>query len=1009
MGVSFNEPLWWLLFPLLAALAWYLRLPWLRMPASDLQRRRERRRLYTRLALVFLLVTALTGPGVVSVIHRQAVVLALDVSASIGPALGEGEKWIRDALEARPPGATAGVVAFGSRAAVEEPPGLQPAFHRSDTDPGREVSNIGEALRFARAMLPGDARQRVVLLTDGRDTGGNAAEVAETLHAAGTRVDVVPVGVAAGSDVRVDQLRVSPRARAGENTLLEAVIHSDKATPAELFLERDGSLLDSRTVELRAGENRLALSVSAGEAGVHRYRLRVTTGDSGSDAFTANNEAGGIQEVSGPPRVLVVSPSEAEARSLVNALRASGRAGVKVVDPAAVPRGAVEWAQYQAIFLVNTPAYRLGEKVMTELESYVRDGGGGLVMVGGPDSFGPGGYAGTPLERALPVEMDIKGRGELPSLGLILVIDKSGSMSGMAGGAEKIALAREAAARSISVLTERDRVGVLAFDSLPWWVVPPVQVEDKEALRRVIESIQAGGGTEIYPPLLGAYQALRDLPTQVKHIILLTDGMSASGGDYQSLLNDIRDAGITLSTVAVGEGADADMLQALSEMGRGRFYAVADAQNIPSIFTKETMMATRSFAVNERFYPQVAGPGVLLRGLDMVPPLDGYITVTPKDLGETPLVSYRGDPVLAAWQYGLGRAVAWTPDAGGRWSGAWAAGDAFPGLWGNVLSWIMPAENTYPLYLETTVSSPGAAGRSLEISVEDPGGWEEVRELGAVVTGPEGDIFEVPLKPAGPGRYEASYYVDTPGVYMVSVKGGDGDGEAVLARGGTVVPYPPEYRETGVDMESLRSIAAAGGGTVLEKPEQAFADNLPPVKSRRDLTPFLLALAALLWLVDVAGRRLVFGEDERAALRGGWQSLARRVRPARPAGENGPAWTGQTLSRVESMRRGRRRDGTPDTPAGGNGRTGQRVTEPGAFSPGDREQHAGGDKTAPAQTPGTSRAGRGTTVSPPATGGEKPVQPGGTAPEQQPGAARETASRLLAAKRRREKDKGDRE
>ncbi len=993
MGVSFNEPLWLLLFPLLAAITWYLRLPWLRMPASPRQRRRERRRLYTRLLILFLLVTALAGPGVVSVIHRQAVVLALDVSASIGPALSEGEKWIRDALEAKPPGVIAGVVAFGERVAVEEPPGWQPSFHRPATDPGREASNIGEALRFAKAMLPGDARQRVVLLTDGRDTGGDAVKVAETLYAGGTRVDVVPVGVAAGSDVRVDGLRVSPRARSGENTLLEAVIHSDKATRAELFLERDGSLLDTRKVELRAGENRLALSVPAGEAGIHRYRLRVATVDSGADAFTANNEAGGIQEVSGPPGVLVVAPSESEARSLVQALRAAGKAVVKVVDPAAVPRGAVEWARYQAVFLVNTPAYRLGEKVMAELESYVRDGGGGLVMVGGPDSFGPGGYAGTPLERALPVEMDIKGRGELPSLGLVLVIDKSGSMADMAGGADKMALAREAAARSIDVLTERDRVGVLAFDSFPWWVIPPVQVEDKEALRQVIESIQAGGGTEIYPALLGAYQALRDLPTQVKHIILLTDGMSASGGDYRSLLNGIRDAGITLSTVAVGEGADAEMLQALSEMGRGRFYAVDDARNIPSIFTKETMMATRSFAVNEPFYPQVAGgPGVLLRGLDKVPPLDGYITVTPKDLGETTLVSHRGDPVLAAWQYGLGRAVVWTPDAGGRWSGAWAAGDAFPRLWGNVLSWIMPAEDADPLYLETTVSSPGAGGRQLEISVEDPGGWEEVRRLGAVVTGPAGEVFELPLEPAGPGRYEATHQVDKPGVYMVSVRSNDGDGETVLARGGAVVPYPPEYRETGVDMESLRAIAAAGGGTVLENPQQAFADNLPPVKSRWDLTPYLLALAALLWLTDVAGRRLVFGDDERAALRKAWQALARRVRPVPPAVERGPAWTGQTLSRVENMRRGRRLGGTPGTLPGDAGKdsTGARAATFGGMAP-----------------PGDSGAGLKTSSGPGYAKGEEQVQPSGEAGGSDPGrptvSAEDVASRLLAAKRRREK------
>lgn len=967
MGVSFNEPLWWLVFPLLAALAWYLRLPWLRMSGSLRQRRRERRRLITRLLLLALLTAALSGPGLVSDIKRQGVILALDVSASVGPALSEGEQWVRGALESKPAGATAGAVAFGSRALVEEPPGLQPSFYHAATDPGREASNIGEALRFAKAMLPGDTRQRVVLLSDGRDTGGDAVATARTLHAAGARVDVVPVGVPAGADVRLEGLHMTPRARAGENTLLEVLISADSAVAAEIFLERDGVPVSTKPVQLRAGENRFTLSVPAGEAGMHRYRVRVAVADRTRDVFTANNEAGGVQEVAGPPRVLVVSPSAAEAGPLVRVLEASGRAGVKMVSPGAVPRGAMEWAGYQAVFLVNTPAFMLGEQVMAEIESFVRDGGGGLVMVGGPDSFGPGGYAGTPVERALPVEMDIKGRGELPSLGLVLVIDKSGSMSGSAGGAEKMALAREAAARSISMLTERDQVGLLAFDSLPWWVVPPGPLTDQEELRRVIESIQAGGGTEIYPPLLGAYQALRDMHTQVKHIILLTDGISASGGDYQALLDDIRSAGITLSTVAVGEEADAGMLQALSELGRGRFYAVAEAASIPSIFTKETVMATRSFAVNERFYPRVAGSAAMLRGLENVPPLDGYITVTPKDLGETPLVSHKGDPVLAAWQYGLGRAVAWTPDTGGRWSAAWAGSEMFPRLWGNVLSWILPAGSTGSLYVETNVTDSPDAGQMLEISVEDPGDWQQVRTLSALVTGPDGSVTTVNLEPAGPGRYAAGLAAEKPGAYLVNINSVRGDDGAVLARGGAVVPFPGEYRETGVDEKSLRAIAAAGGGTVLEKPEQAYADNLPVVRARRDLAPYLLALAALLWLADVAGRRLVFGTEERAVLQGVGQSLRRRLRPVRPVAEGYSAWVGNPLSRVQDLRR--RRGGGPETAVDG------------AVKKGRRE--------APARTRQ-----------------EAPVQPVADVPEQPAGtgvAEQETASRLLAAKRRREK------
>lgn len=904
MGISFTEPLWWLLLPLLFWFAWRQRLPWLRVAVQKDQRRRELRRIFTRLALLTLLVAALASPGIFSVINRQAVIMALDVSASIGPAAGGGEAWIREALAVRPTGAAAGVVAFGRKALVEEPPGLRPEFYRAATDPGEDASLIGEALRYSQAILPRDFRRRVVLLTDGRDTGEDAVAAARALYAGGTRVDVVPLGAAAGSDVKLSSMRVASRARVGENTAIEVMITSDLETGAELFLERDGEMLASRTVLLRPGVNRLALSAPAGEAGLHRYQARVVARDGNADYFSANNEAGAIQEVAGPPRILVLSPVAGEARGLVEALHASGNVEVDLAEPASAPRGVTDWARYQAVFLVNVPAYSLGETVMGDLETYVRDAGGGLVMTGGPDSFGPGGYSGTPLEGALPVEMDIRGRGELPSLGLILVIDKSGSMSGLAGGADKMALAREAAARSVSMLTERDRVGVLAFDSLPWWVASPGPLKNKEELQKLIGGIQADGGTEIYPPLLSAYQALRDLPTQVRHIILLTDGMSASGGDYQWLMSGLRSAGITLSTVAVGAGADAGMLQALSELGRGRFYQTMDADSIPSIFTRETIMATRSFAVNERFYPLVLGRGPLLRGLDQTPPLDGYITVTPKNHAETLLVSPRGDPVLSVWQHGLGRAVAWTPDTGGRWSAAWSDGDAFPRLWGNILSWILPADQAGSVHVrpEIVASGSGQSGQSLKIEVDDAGRWQEVRSLGAVITGPDGSVSKTDLKPAGPGHYQALLPVDKPGAYLVAVTGRSGGRENLLARSGAVAPYPDEYRQTGVDLEALRAIARAGGGAVLEKPLQAFADNLPPVRSRRDLTVFLLSLAALLWLTDVAGRRLSIGPEDFAALGRAGRLLKERIFPGRGQAAGTPGWTGSPLSRVRDLR-----------------------------------------------------------------------------------------------------------
>lgn len=904
MGVSFSHPWWWLAWPLAVLAVYYLRRPWLaaarRAGAASL--RRERWRLGLRLVLVTVLLAVLSGTHLVTTVNHQAVILALDASASVGPERSSAEEWVRQALETKPREDLAGVVAFGRRALVEEPVGAGASFRQVQTDPGVAATSLGEAMRLARALLPLEARRRVVLLTDGRDTEGDAIQVARELNRDGIRVDVVGAGREGQDDMRLEALTLPPRARAGETTSVQARISSRQAGRVTLYLRRDSELVGSWEVALQPGENNLTFPVAVGPAGLHRYRLSLAA-PPGQDAFAANNELGAVQQVAGPPRVLVVAPDPGEARPLVAALEAAGEVEIQVVGPDGVPQDAAGLAAYQAVFLVNVPGYALGEKTMAAVETFVRDGGGGLVMVGGPDSFGPGGYAGTPVERALPVQMQISGRGEMPSLGLMLVVDKSGSMAEVAGGGEKISLAKEAAARAVEMLTDRDQAGVLAFDSQPWWAVPLAPVVDKEGLKDQIGRLYADGGTEIYPALAGAYEALRRAPVQVKHIILLTDGISASGGPYLDLMAAIKADGITLSTVAVGAGADAGMLQALAELGRGRFYATADAASIPSIFTKETVMATRAYAVNEEFYPRVAAASELVQGLGEVPSLGGYITVSPKDLARTVLVSPRGDPVLAAWQYGLGRAVAWTPDAGGRWSAAWATSQSFPRLWGRVLSWILPAVDASPVQAQAEVAENAAGDQALRIQVDDPGRWEEVRRLEAVVTGPDGAGRRIPLAPAGPGRYAATVEA-APGAYTVGVvAGGEGEGR-LLAQAGLVVPYPQEYRETGLDRDGLEAVARAGGGEVLQNPAAAFAANLPPVRASRDLSLVLLALAALLWVLDVAGRRLVLGREEielarQAAVRA-WSLITRRCRPGEAAPT--PAWTGQPRQAVEQLR-----------------------------------------------------------------------------------------------------------
>jgi uncharacterized membrane protein len=320
---------------------------------------------------------------------------------------------------------------------------------------------------------------------------------------------------------------------------------------------------------------------------------------------------------------------------------------------------------------------RLGTNQM-ERCNHVRDMGGGLVAVGGPTSYGVGGYFDTPLEDTLPVDMAIRDEKRRPSLAIVFIIDHSGSMSETSGGVEKLELAKEAAARSVELLFPTDRVGVIAFDDTAAWVVP-----DRSRIRWVVNSIgtiRSGGGTDIMAGLRAMAEDLPSDPANVKHVILLTDGGADPTGIPELVQRLYAENGITLSTVAVGRDA-APFLEDLAELGGGRYHFTADASSVPSIFTEETTLASRAYIVEEPFFPTLANSSPILTGVASVPRLYGYVATSAKPLAQVILKSEKDDPILAAWQYGLGRSVAFTSDATGHWGRDWVAWQNFPAFW----------------------------------------------------------------------------------------------------------------------------------------------------------------------------------------------------------------------------------------------------------------------------------------------------------------------------------------
>ncbi len=829
-----------------------------------------------RTLVIVLLVLALAGMQLSRKRQRGvSLVFAVDVSYSVPPlSRGWMKNYIERILSSLPDKRQIGLVCFDGliRTQLKTGNGAQltselskwlslPRKDQAEPTPtaGGNFTNIESALRSGISLFPGDdSLTRLILLSDGNENVGKANLAAEMASQRGVRIYPVLPPEGQLQDIVMEKLDAPRRAPLGETFRLKVNITNLGPAPAPATLEvrRNNMPIQTKNTTLMPGLNSFNLEDRINEGGCFEYTASVKSPAATSEMNKHDVIAVTVED---KPQILCIDGRDKESSFMAKALQVKG-VNVRACGPEGMPSDIYQMVNYDALILNNVSASRLSQRQMSLIKEYVDTVGGGVVMIGGESSYSGGEWAKTPIEEIMPVEMGENLSYKFKQINLILLIDKSSSMEG-----QKIELARQSAAKAVEELGDNDHIGVIMFDSAPQMLVDMEPIwNNRTPIQEKIRTIQTGKGTNIYPALEMAYQKLQEMAKQaydyhtlVQHIIVLTDGRTYPG-KFAELAARIAKDSITVSSIAIGDEADVELLAMLAKTGKGLFYHPDNVANLPSIFAKEVNnLLTRMPFVEKPFVPQIAADNPMLQGFrqEDIPALSGYMVTLPKPQAQLCLISpARGtrDPILSVWRYGLGQTATYTADINGQWSSGWVGWQEFSRFWSQVVHYIMRRNAGAQAKLEAKCTTQGATLTVQMLSPQNPEG-----ELWAVIWDKTGKKQEVQLKKTEGDKYEADFATAHLGLYIVNLQTRKGRDNANLYTGGVVVsPYYEEYRQLRPNKILLKKLADISGGEYNPARTETFLTPPPETEKLEDIWPMLLAAALVVFVADVALRRL---------------------------------------------------------------------------------------------------------------------------------------------------------
>ena len=811
--------------------------------------------------------------------QRLAVVFLIDTSESIQPIQYEEVSRQIDATVAKlKPTDQFGIIGFAKETVVllevrqkqDQPTEIAPMVSLetlAEQTIRRDGTNMLIALKRAIALLPDNYHRRIVLFSDGvHNAGGPPLKDYIPLLSA-SKIEILTVPLATLNDaVRVVQLQMPTQVRKGQSFEIGTVIETDGSIPTlTATLYRDGASIDAYEWTLPSGIHPISLTKEQSlKERNHRYTLRLNV----TDEIPENNQGHRVVTIQDKPHALYVEGDLAHAvvsSDLVGAVsnrgphplleRDTGRRAeletileengfvVETISPTEMPAELVELQRSHVLILSNVSAETLSSERLQNIENYVRDLGHGLVVIGGEHAFGPGGYTDTALERTLPVEMTPRERKD--TVAIVFVLDTSGSMANYVEARQKIGLAIEGVRAGIRNFDEGDEAGILGFN-VDVHTVSDL-TSDHDGPRQTVGRLKpTGGTTKMKDATERAYEMLKANDAKRKHIVLLSDGKS--DGDtsvFLDLAEQIAEARIGITAIAIGD-ANKELLTEFAENGGGRAVFVKNIQQLPAILT-EAVRETQRYIVQEPFQPVIATTTEsIVAGIGMPPQLYGYVATTEKESAQVFIHSHKGEPILAGWNFGLGKAIAWTSDVKRAWAKAWIPWHNFGKFWGQVINWALPVADAGSDFDLRVAMHQGVAEVNIDTRTSSEASYN------VHVVGPDRTSGIVEIQQVTPTRYSGTFQMQDSGSYIVTAKR---EGDTHRSVETLSLPYPAEYAEFSVNTILLKMLTTATAGIHEPTPTQIAAPAGMPIERQASLAQALLVIAAILFVLEMVLRR----------------------------------------------------------------------------------------------------------------------------------------------------------